>query len=80
MQEIDAAINNPLLTVAELNLDLAARRVTRACRCTVVTPSVSKAEAIAALDHDHLARHVTGSSSAVEALRAYLGRIVINQL
>jgi hypothetical protein len=66
---IDAAHTDPLLTVAELNLDLAAKRVTSACRC-VVTPSVSKADAIAALDH--LERHVTGSSSAILALRGYL--------
>jgi hypothetical protein len=54
---IDAAIADPLLCNAELNLDLAARRVTRACPCqTIVTPSVSKAEASAALDC--LERHV----------------------
>ena len=66
MQEIDATINNPLLTVAEINLDLAAKRVTRACRC-VVTPSVTKADALAALE-----RHSEGCTEAIHALRSYL--------
>ena len=69
MQEIDAAINNPLLTVAEINLDLAAKRVTRACRC-VVTPSVTKADALAALDT--IERHSEGCTEAIHALRSYL--------
>ena len=51
---IDAAIADPLLTIAELNLDLAAKRVMRVCQCQkpkVVKPLMSKADAIAALDH-----------------------------
>ena len=65
----DAAHTDP--TLAELHLDLAAKRVTKSCRCqTVVTPAVTLAEAMAALDC--LERHATGCSSAILALKGYL--------
>ena len=49
---IDAAHSDPLLCVAELNLDLAAKRVMRGCQCkpkAMVRP-VAMADALAMLE------------------------------
>jgi len=62
----DAAHTDPLLTIAEMNLDLAARRAN--CRCCPVRPS--RADALAALDQ--MERHAGGCEAATAVLRAYL--------
>src|SRR5262245_33754915 len=72
MRTLDAAHTDPLLTVAEMNLDAAAKRATCQCQMTVPKPVVTRAHAMAALDE--LERRTEDCGDLIAPLRAYLSR------